>query len=129
MDIIQRPYYLKKLATSIGRSPITALIGPRQCGKTALVRMFEKGKQATHFDLESPSDARRLQNPELMLGGLEGIVVLDEIQAMPELFNVLRVLVDRPDNPARFIILGSASPVLIKVERLSESVTPSPRSI
>ena len=114
MNIIQRPYYLKRLAASIARSPITAVIGPRQCGKTTLVRLFEKGKQATHFDLESPSDSRRLQNPELMLGGLEGIVVLDKIQAMPELFNVLRVLADRPDNPARFIILGSASPVLIK---------------
>ena len=114
MNIIQRPHYLKRLASSIARSPITAVLGPRQCGKTTLVRLFEKGKQATHFDLESPSDSRRLQNPELMLGGLEGIVVLDEIQAMPELFSVLRVLADRPDNPARFIILGSASPVLIK---------------
>lgn len=56
----------------------------------------------------------RLQNPELVLGAMEGIVVLDEIQAMPSLFNVLRVLVDRPDNPARFIVLGSASPDLVK---------------
>ena len=69
---------------------------------------------ATRFDLESVPDRQRLQNPELTLGAVQGLIVLDEIQAMPELFGVLRVLVDRPRSTTRFLILGSASPVLIK---------------
>ena len=93
---------------------MTALLGPRQCGKTTLARMFGENKKATYFDLESQPDIRRLQNPELMLGSLQGIVILDEVQVMPELLNVLRVLVDRPENQARFLILGSASPGIIK---------------
>lgn len=95
-------------------------MGPRQCGKTTLARMFQQGKNASHFDLESQADLQRLQNPEMMLGALKGLVVLDEIQVMPALFNVLRVLADRPRNPARFLILGSASPDILK--RTSESL-------
>jgi predicted AAA+ superfamily ATPase len=71
-------------------------------------------KKSTFFDLESLPDRRRLQNPELMLGSLTNLVVLDEVQEMPELFQVLRVSVDRPDNQTRFLILGSASPEIIK---------------
>lgn len=112
--MIQRPAYLKNLADGIRRSPVTALLGPRQCGKTTLARMFEQETQKTYFDLESEPDRLRLQNPELMLGNLDGLVVLDEIQVMPELFRVLRVLVDRPENQARFLILGSASPDIVK---------------
>ncbi len=109
-----RPYYLDRLKTSIRRSPITALLGPRQCGKTTLARQLAQEQTATYFDLESLPDQRRLQNPELVLGSLIGLVILDEIQIMPDLFRVLRVMVDRPENKARFLILGSASPVLIK---------------
>lgn len=112
--MIQRPAYLKNLADGVRRSPVTALLGPRQCGKTTLARMFEQDMQKTYFDLESEPDRLRLQNPELMLGSLDGLVVLDEIQVMPELFRVLRVLVDRPENQARFLILGSASPDIVK---------------
>jgi len=112
--MIQRPVYLKNLADGVRRSPVTALLGPRQCGKTTLARMFEQDMQKTYFDLESEPDRLRLQNPELMLGSLDGLVVLDEIQVMPELFRVLRVLVDRPENQARFLILGSASPDIVK---------------
>jgi hypothetical protein len=112
--MIDRPAYLKRLSAAVRRSRITALMGPRQCGKTTLARFFENDKNAVHFDLESPADVRRLQNPEMMLGSLKGLVVLDEIQAMPELFKVLRVLADRPGNPARFLILGSAAPELVK---------------
>ena len=83
--------------------------------------MLGDDKQATHFDLESEPDRRRLQNPELMLGSLAGLVVLDEVQIMPELFNVLRVLVDRLQNQARFLLLGSASPDIIR--NVSESLT------
>ena len=86
--MIDRPTYLAQLSTAIRRSPVAALLGPRQCGKTTLARLFSADKQTTHFDLESQPDLRRLQNPELMLGSLEGLVVLDEVQIMPELFNV-----------------------------------------
>ena len=118
--MINRPYYLKRLSEATRRSPITALLGPRQCGKTTLAHLFSEERQATFFDLESYPDQRRLENPELVLGSLEGLVVLDEIQIMPELFQVLRVLVDRPDNQVRFLILGSASPSIIK--SVSESL-------
>lgn len=114
MDMIQRTAYLQKLNDAVKRSPITAILGPRQCGKTTLALKFSEGKKTTRFDLESQPDLRRLENPELMLGSLEGLVILDEIQVMPELFNVLRVLVDSPSNQARFLILGSASPNIVK---------------
>ena len=112
--MIYRPSYLEQLSNAMQRSPVTALLGPRQCGKTTLAHMFGEGKNTTYFDLESQPDLRRLQNPELMLASLSGIAILDEIQEMPELFKVLRVLVDRPTNRARFLILGSASPDIIK---------------
>lgn len=112
--MIKRPYYIKRLSASVKRSPVTALLGPRQCGKTTLARAFVKEENATYFDLESQPDLQRLQNPELALGSIKGLAVLDEIQTMPELFNVLRVLVDRPGNKTRFLILGSASPGIIR---------------
>ncbi|MBV6391481.1 MAG: hypothetical protein KPEEDBHJ_00689 [Anaerolineales bacterium] len=112
--MLDRPYFLEKMAAAVKRSPVTALLGPRQCGKTTLARIFAEGRPATFFDLESTPDLRRLENPELVLGSLEGLVVLDEIQKLPVLFDVLRVLADRPRNKARFLILGSASPNIIK---------------
>ncbi len=83
-------------------------------GKTTLARIFVQDRNFTFFDLEAPSDQQRLQNPELVLGQLEGVVVIDEIQRAPELFNILRVLVDRPASATRFLILGSASPDIIR---------------
>ncbi len=112
--MIGRSHYLKQLSTAVRRSPVTALVGPRQCGKTTLARAFSAARKSTHFDLESAADRQRLQNPELILGSLKGLVVLDEIQSVPELFNVLRVLVDRPKSTTRFLVLGSASPTLVK---------------
>ena len=112
--MIERPFYFNQLSQAVRRSPITALIGPRQCGKTTLARMFAEGKNPAFFDLESQLDLNRLQNPQLMLGSLQGIVIIDEIQIMPELFRVLRVLVDRTENKTRFLVLGSASPELVK---------------
>jgi len=118
--MISRPRYLDQLGIAAGRSPVTALLGPRQCGKTTLARIFGLGKDAAYFDLESQPDLKRLQNPELVLGPLQGLVILDEIQVVPELFRTLRVLADRSDTPCRFLILGSASPYLIK--NVSESL-------
>lgn len=112
--MIQRPFYIDQLFNALRRSPVAALLGPRQCGKTTLARMFAEGKSAHFFDLESEPDLNRLQNPQLMLGSLKGLVIIDEIQEKPELYRVLRVLVDRPENSARFLILGSASPDIIK---------------
>jgi predicted AAA+ superfamily ATPase len=112
--MINRPSYLEQLAKAVQRSPVTALLGPRQCGKTTLASMFGESNAITFYDLESQPDLIRLQNPELALGSLQGIVVLDEIQEAPALFKVLRVLVDRPANRASFLILGSASPDIIK---------------
>ncbi len=82
-------------------------------GKTTLARSFEVPR--THyFDLEDPIDLARLENARDVLGGLEGLVVIDEFQRQPGLFPILRVLADRPNRPARFLILGSASPDLVK---------------
>ena len=113
-NIVERPIYLEQLSTALHRSPITALLGPRQCGKTTLARAIADTQPASFFDLESQPDLRRLQNPELALGSQTGLVILDEIQLMPELFSALRVLVDSPQNQATFLILGSASPTLVK---------------
>lgn len=112
--MINRPIYTRRIDDSLKRSPITAILGPRQCGKTTLARSIGNTKQAHYFDLESPADQRRLQNPELMLDTLSGLVILDEIQAKPELFSVLRVMVDKPDCSSRYLILGSASPDIVK---------------
>jgi uncharacterized protein len=112
--MIARPHYLERLAIAIGRSPITALLGPRQAGKTTLAHFLAESHPATFFDLESQPDVRRLQNPEMVLSSLDGLIVIDEIQVMPELFAALRVVVDRPQTNARFLILGSASPEIIK---------------
>ncbi len=112
--MIDRPVYMERLSKALKRAAVTALLGPRQCGKTTLARVLEKQEKATYFDLESEPDRIRLQNPQLMLGGMNGLVIFDEVQEMPELFRVLRVLVDRPENRARFLILGSASPDIVK---------------
>lgn len=112
--MIERANGLRQLQTAIARSPITALLGPRQCGKTTLARQLASTRGAAIFDLESEPDVRRLANPEMVLGALDGLVVLDEIQRMPRLFTTLRVLADRPDARSRFLILGSVSPDLVR---------------
>lgn len=96
------------------RSPVTAILGPRQCGKTTLARDIAQTRAATFFDLERPADRARLREGERTLGPLTGLVVIDEIQRQPELFNLLRVLADRRPRRAQFLILGSASPDLVK---------------
>ena len=112
--MLARPEYLRLVERATARSPVTALLGPRQCGKTTLARAFARTGASVFFDLESEVDLRRLTNPEMVLGARRGLVVLDEIQRAPHLFNVLRVLVDRPGVDVRFLILGSASPDLVR---------------
>jgi predicted AAA+ superfamily ATPase len=90
------------------------LLGPRQCGKTTLARTISENQKSTIFDLENPRDLQRLSAPMTVLENLSGLVVIDEIQRRQDLFELLRVLVDRPNNPARFLILGSASPNLAR---------------
>ena len=112
--MLPRSDYLHQLEIATSRSPVTALLGPRQCGKTTLARQLAATRKSTLFDLESEPDVRRLANPELVLGGLDGLVVLDEIQRMPRVFNALRILVDRAERRSRFLILGSASSHLVR---------------
>ena len=111
--MISRPTPLKAVETALTRSPVCGLMGPRQSGKSTLAREIAAAGPSHYFDLESPRDQLRLQNPQLALEGLSGLVVLDEIQTRPDLFPLLRVLADRPSAPARFLILGSASPELV----------------
>ena len=113
--LIERPAPLQRIQEAFVVHPVVALTGPRQCGKTTLARVIAQGSaSSTYFDLEAEVDRRRLETPEHTLGGLRGLVVIDEVQRRPKLFETLRVLVDRPDHAARFLVLGSASPVLVK---------------
>ncbi len=115
--ILTRATYLSAIRERLADYPVVALTGPRQVGKTTLARLYAEAldDQPVHrFDLESPADLARLSNPELALSRLEGLVILDEIQRLPELFPVLRVLADRPGTPARFLIFGNASLELVK---------------
>jgi len=95
-------------------SPAVALLGPRQCGKTTLAREVAAKSESNYFDLENPVDLARLAEPMTALESLRGLVVIDEVQRHPELFPVLRVLLDRKPVRARFLVLGSASPELLR---------------
>lgn len=113
--MISRPGPVARVRAAFSVHPIAALTGPRQCGKTTLARrMAAHAPRSTYFDLEAAVDRRRLTAPEQTLGRLNGLVVIDEVQRLPALFETLRVLVDRPRNRARFLLLGSASPALVK---------------
>ncbi len=111
---VARTTLRRRVEAALNRSPVTAILGPRQCGKTTLAREIARGRAATFFDMERPADRARLEAPELSLRSLKGLIVIDEIQRQPGLFNVLRVLADRRPLRARFLILGSASPDLVK---------------
>ncbi len=110
---VDRNLYRQQIQSSLAQFRVTALLGPRQCGKTTLARMLAASPDS-YFDLEDPLDLARLETPRQTLGKLTGLVVIDEVQQQPDLFPLLRVLADRPNPPARFLILGSASPTLVK---------------
>lgn len=99
---------------ALRRSPAVAVVGPRQVGKTTLARSLLPPGSPNWFDLEDPQVEAQLAAPMVALKDLRGLVVIDEVQHAPELFRVLRVLIDRPDNAARFLLLGSASPALLR---------------
>jgi predicted AAA+ superfamily ATPase len=112
--LIPRPTVIAQIVHSLAIHPIVALLGPRQCGKTTVARMIGEQQFAAYFDLENPVDVRRLSAPLTVLEALSGLVIIDEVQRRPDLFELLRVLADRPHSPARFLLLGSASPQLVR---------------
>jgi len=122
---MNRISYLKRIERDLKLFKVVALLGSRQVGKTTIAREYCKSLKdfpwRTHyFDLEDPTALLRLQDPKLALSALEGLVVIDEIQRRPDLFSVLRYLLDRPENKLQLLILGSASRELI--QQSSESL-------
>jgi hypothetical protein len=118
--VLDRPRLRALIERRLRTDPIVLLLGPRQCGKTTLARAVAGARRSDYFDLESPADRARLAQPMTTLEPLRGLVVIDEAQLQPELFPVLRVLADRKPLPARFLLLGSASPDLVR--GISESL-------
>jgi predicted AAA+ superfamily ATPase len=106
----------RRLRRLLAQHPVVGILGPRQVGKTTLARDLVRGRsrEAAFLDLEDPADLARLADARLALEPLRGLVVIDEIQRRPDLFPLLRVLADRPRTPARFLVLGSASPELLR---------------
>ena len=114
MGMLSRDSIQSRIRGALKRSRVVALVGPRQSGKTTLARKFVKADAVNYFDLEDPTALARLAEPMTALSPLKGTVVIDEIQRRPELFPVLRVLADRNPLTARFLVLGSASPALLR---------------
>src|SRR5271166_4559719 len=112
--MISRRTDLALVHAALRRSRVVALLGPRQCGKTTLARQFVTPGSLNYFDLEDPQSLARLAEPDIALRPLKKLVIIDEIQRRPDLFPLLRVLADRSPLPARFLILGSASPDLLR---------------
>lgn len=112
--MIDRLQWYNRIQTALERSRVVTLVGPRQCGKTTLAREFVEEASVNYFDLEDPVSLTRLDEPMTALGSLQGLIVIDEIQRRPELFPVLRVLVDRRSFKGQFLILGSASGDLLR---------------
>lgn len=116
---MERSQYLEHITELFTATPIVAILGPRQCGKTTLAQWYAKSLpkdtlETTLFDLEDSLDKERLENPMLALSGLQGLIIIDEIQKCPNLFPVLRVLIDKYRHTQRYLILGSASRALIQ---------------
>ena len=113
---VPRTHDLRQLRLLLREFPVVALLGARQVGKSTLARQLAASRRGptAWFDLENPADLARLTDPGLELRPLRGLVVLDEIQRLPNVFPLLRVLADRPRAMARFLVLGSASPELLR---------------
>ena len=126
--MLKRQELVEAVECGLVGNPGVVLLGPRQCGKTTLARQIAAGQGAAFFDLENPDDAAALEQPMMVLAPLRGLVVLDEVQRRPEIFECLRVLMDRADQPAKFLLLGSASPHLVRgvTESLAGRVAPAP---
>jgi len=121
MNYVERPGFEKLIRQSLKRNPVTAILGPRQCGKTTLARVIAgKESSANWFDLEDPLDESLLTDMPKSSLQQSGLVVIDEIQRLPDLFKTLRVIVDSQKSNSRFLILGSASPDLLRTS--SESL-------
>jgi predicted AAA+ superfamily ATPase len=114
--MIESGHHLQVLRTLVRDVPVTVILGARQVGKTMLAQQFVAGRRGpvTYFDLEDPDDLARFADPMLTLRPLRGLVVFDEVQRRPDLFAALRVLVDDPRTSRRFLVLGSASPELLR---------------
>src|SRR5262245_3353111 len=120
--MLPRNSHIQRVEALLKRYPVVAILGARQIGKTTLARQLGSRSRGrvTHFDLEDPRVAARLEDPMLVLEPLRGLIVLDEIHRSPDIFRALRVLADRPRRPAAFLVLGSASMQLL--EQASESL-------
>ena len=112
--MIERKALRQAVERALGRSPAVVLLGPRQVGKTTLARRFVPEGSPQYLDLEDPVVEAQLEDPVSILGRMRGLVVIDEVQRAPRLFQALRVLLDRTDVPTRFLLLGSASPALLR---------------
>ncbi len=113
--MIPRRRHTEKIRKLLTAFPVVGVLGPRQAGKSTLARFLAAEVEHAHFfDLEEPADAALFAEPGLALRHLRGLVVIDEVQHAPALFPLLRVLADRPDRPAKFLLLGSASPALLR---------------
>ena len=115
--MIQREQHVREILRRLRNFEVVAILGPRQIGKTTLARQVAGGfrSRSHHFDLEDPAILAQLEaDPSLALRELRGLVIIDEIQRLPDLFPLLRVLADRRPRPARFLVLGSASPKLLR---------------
>ena len=119
-NLIPRPRLLEQTLLCLEESPVTVLLGARQAGKTTLAHMAAQslkentGSEIHFFDLERAPSRAALSTPEVTLDPLRGLIVIDEIQRLPGLFETLRPLSDRRDILARFLVLGSASPDLVR---------------
>lgn len=114
MKWIPRTDLERRIERATAEYPVTLLLGPRQCGKSSLARRVAARRKGAWFDLEDPETPLRPETAKAALGDVKGLVVLDEVQRAPHLFPLLRVLADRRPLPARFLLLGSASPALAK---------------
>ena len=114
--MIRRTVHVSTVRKLLTWNPVVAILGARQVGKTTLARQIAStlGGRTTRFDLEDPADLRKLADPMLAMRPLKGLVILDEVQRLPDIFTVLRVLADRHPLPCRFLVLGSSSPELLK---------------